>query len=197
MVVLFGLALLWMFTAPDNNVHAGTTSTTTATADSASKSSGDQSQASEPTSSKSSASSSSSTSKSPKDQLSNARKSSLQSLDLDSSYAVVLSAKFDGVTDDFQTTHSGSSTFHLPDILDLHRDLKNSYSSDGDVYLLTSTDLEGTSDIDKPNTVWMTVLDPGRLADKEDARDWCDSNFAGLSDAEQANSCAPVQLTSP
>lgn len=113
---------------------------------------------------------------------------------MDEQWAITLSAKYDGVTDKYQTTSSGSSTFRTADILALHELLEEAHSDDGSVYLLTSKDIASTATEDHPDTMWMTLLDPGGLSSREDAVEWCEDEFPELEGDRLNNRCYPRQL---
>lgn len=54
-----------------------------------------------------------------------------------------------------------------------------------------------TSKLDHPDTMWMTVPNPGDLESADDARAWCADTFVGLSEEQCANACGPLELRSP
>src|SRR5699024_9420148 len=139
--------------------------------------------------------SSSSTSRPPHEELEKKHRSALDRLDHDDQWAVTLSAKYDGIRDSQQTTSSGSHVFAEEDILELHDDLASTHDSDGSIYLLTSDDIESTVDGDYPDTLWMTVLDPGGLDSRRAAVQWCERAFPDKSGDDLQNACYPRQLT--
>ncbi|MGO1165074.1 MAG: hypothetical protein ACTMHL_00510 [Janibacter sp.] len=196
--------VVWMVTAPDNRVEADGSSSSAAST-SSSSSSASSSESSTPTTSTttttttstSSSSSSSSSSESASDQLSDLHSDSLDGLDRNGDWGVTLSAKYDGIRDDLQTTEDGSHVFHEDDILALHEDLEEVHGEDGQVYLVTSDDLESTATEDYADTLWMTILDPGGLDSRRQAVAWCERAFPEVSGDELQNACYPRELTAP
>lgn len=195
--------VVWMITAPDNRVEAdGSSSSATSTTSSSPSSSSESSTpttttTTTTTTSTSSSSSSSSSTGSASDQLGEMRSDSLDRLDRNGDWGVTLSAKYDGIRDDLQETDSGSHVFQEDDILALHEDLEEFHSEDGQVYLLTSDDLESTATEDYADTLWMTILDPGGLGSRRDAVAWCERAFPEVSGDELQNACYPRELKAP
>lgn len=209
-VLLGGGGALWALTAPDNRVEAsgtgesdpspseplgsGTETQTSDESPTAPSTTTTESATTPSEQDETTSSSSSSDPASPREKLRTLRGQSLDEAPMDGRWAVILSSKYDGIEDKYQETDSGSHVFRLPDILDLHDNLGRQYVQAGDVYLLASEDLRETSKIDHPDTVWMTVLDPGGLDSEDEAQQWCDDNFSHLSQERRANACGPVQL---
>lgn len=189
---------VWLLTAPSGRVEADPSSqtptpTTTVTATAESTTTSETSTTSRPSSSKSS---SATRSDSPKTTLTNLRRDALNDIDRDGRWAVTLSAKYDGIVDEHQTSASGSHTFGLKDILALHSQLEDRHEDGGTIYLVTSRDLESTADGSYADTLWMTMLDPGGLASRDEALAWCESTFS-LTGDDLLNVCYPRQLKSP
>lgn len=198
-LIVVGGTGLWFLTTPDDRVEAQRTS-----GNSASTSSDEQTTSSESeettdptTTTTTTTSSSSTTSASPEEELSGIRSDSVDAARMGDQWAVTLSAKYDGISDSQQTTESGSHTFREADILALHDQLEERHESDGAVYLLTSKDLASTADGDYPDTLWMTMLDPGGLSSRDAAVRWCKREFPELSGDSLENRCYPRKLESP
>lgn len=199
-LLLGGGVAAWIVTAPDDTVVARQPSE-------GQSASGPESPAgtAAPASSSSSASSSSTTSSSssttseedPEERLQELRRDSLERYSPDGRYTVALSAKWDGVTDTYQKTQSGSHTFRTADILALHEALERRYSAEGNIYLLLAKDIGSAKGGDHDNDMWMTILDPGGLSTSEDAESWCESTFADVSDDVRKNRCYPRELDAP
>lgn len=201
-VLLGGGAALWVLTAPDGRVEADDTSgrssaSSTGDTSSTSAESGTSSETTTPTTTTTTTTTSSSTSRPPDEELEAKHRSALDRLDHDGQWAVTLSAKYDGIRDSQQTTSSGSHVFEEADILELHDDLASAHDSDGSVYLLTSDDIASSAEGDYPDTLWMTVLDPGGLDSRRAAVQWCERAFPDKSGDDLQNVCYPRQLTSP
>ena len=203
-VLLVAGAGLWALTAPDGRVESDRT-----TSDQTSEESDDTSDGGESdggpsetpttttTTTTQSSSPSSSETTAPDEELSGIRSDSLDSARMGDQWAVTLSAKYDGISDSQQTTESGSHTFREADILALHDRLETRHEEDGAVYLLTSKDLASTADGDYPDTLWMTILDPGGLSSRDAAVRWCKQEFPNLSGDSLDNRCYPRKLESP
>lgn len=130
-------------------------------------------------------------------QLISARNSSLQGLDLDGRWALMLGSKYEGVTDPRQVTKSGSHTFGLPDIWDEHQDLTKKLQGEGinNVLMLQSADFGQQKAT--PGVIWVTIADPGGLHNYSEAQAECAQLFPNLAGDDLANSCVPRQLTPP
>lgn len=192
LVLAIGGGALWFFTADDEDPAVAvtdTSSTSTSTSPSTS---------SDPTTTTvtSTTTSTTSSSASAVDQLGDLREDSLARLSTDDRWAVSLSAKQDGTRDDRQVTSSGSHVFRLPDILELHEGFEAMYSSSASVYLLKAEDLGSTKGPDE-DRIWMSIVDPGGLASRDDAEQWCAAEFSWLSGDDLENACYPRQLRSP
>lgn len=204
-----GGAALWVLTTPDGRVESDRTSSDQTSADSDDTSDGGEtdggpSDSPETTTTTTTtkeddenSSPSSTETASPEEQLSDIRSDSIDAVRMGEQWAVTLSAKYDGISDSKQTTESGSHTFREEDILTLHEQLENQHESDGAVYLLTSKDIASTADSDYPDTLWMTVLDPGGLSSRDAAVRWCKREFPELSGDSLENRCYPRKLESP
>lgn len=190
LILAIGGGALW-FLAADDSDDAAADSSSTATSTSSSSTSSDPT-----TTITSTTTSTSSNTTSAEDELGHLRDDSLARLSTNGRWAVSLSAKQDGTRDDRQTTSGGSHVFRLPDILELHEDYDRIYSSSTSVYLVKAEDLGSSSGPDA-SRIWMTIVDPGGLSSREDAKRWCQDEFPHLSGDDLDNACYPRQLTSP
>lgn len=191
LILAIGGGALWFLTSSDSDA-AVTDSSSTGTSTSSQSTSSDT-----PTTTiTSTTTSTSSGTTSAEDELGNLRGDSLSRLSTNGRWAVSLSAKQDGTRDDRQVTSSGSHVFRLPDILELHEEYDGTYSSSASVYLIKAEDLGSSSGPDA-SRIWMTIVDPGGLSSREDAKEWCEGEFPHLSGDDLDNACYPRQLTSP
>ncbi|MGV8846456.1 hypothetical protein [Tessaracoccus sp.] len=121
------------------------------------------------------------------------RDESVPYLSLDGHWVVVLSTKKSGVEDASQTARNGSHVFYDDDILSLHEDLADLFSSDADVLLIRSSDFGKQPR--SGDVFWRTIVDRG-FHDKEQAADWCNQHFTGTA-KDIENACLPKPLVPP
>lgn len=130
-------------------------------------------------------------------QLNEARDESLQGLELDGRWILQVGSKYEGVTDQRETTASGSHIFMLPDIWATHESLANRFSDQGEVLLLQATDLG--RQVKLPDVTWVTLIDPvgAPVMNYEAGEARCAALFPNLSGDDLENSCMPRQLKPP
>ncbi len=98
--------------------------------------------------------------------------------------------------DKLQTTANGSRTFAATDVLAEHQGLRSEHDSAGHpVILIKSTDYS-KKQLVQGHFLWVTFA-VGEFADADAVRAWCDTEFAGLAEAERLNQCAIRKLAPP
>lgn len=124
------------------------------------------------------------------------RTTSLTGLVLDGRWVAQLASKYDGVVDPTQTAGDGSHTFHLPDILAEHERLRSDPRFAGvRMLLLGGGDFGVNTTYSQP--LWVTLADPGGLADKAAVTAWCAAHFPGQTPQSLPGVCYPRHLSPP
>jgi len=99
--------------------------------------------------------------------------------------------------DPLQTTAGGSHQFHLADILVEHQQLRSRFQGQGIlVYLLKATDF-GKSTIERPERIWVTIIDPGGILSVSSAADKCRRLFPELDPPHLADACVGRTFSPP
>jgi hypothetical protein len=117
----------------------------------------------------------------------------LAQVTFDGQYAAQIASKYPGIPDPLQTTAAGSHTFGAADILAEYLSLRDAHgSAEHPVILLKSTDY-GKRQMVGTHFLWVTFA-IGAFPDKQSVHDWCDAQFADLTEQQRANQCGVRRL---
>ena len=126
-------------------------------------------------------------------ELSSLRRQSLAGLVLDGRWVAQVASKSVGITDPLQVAQNGTHTFYAVDILAESTDAR-AMAGSSTVLVLQSTDFGKYSTAADGQPYWVTLVDGGFGSD-DAVESWCAVTYAGLSEAELANTCVPRTLS--
>lgn len=122
------------------------------------------------------------------------RDQDLPTVPMDGQWTIMLSSKWVGATDQYQTTKSGSHTFMALDIWEQYLQLKKTMPSDVRIVMFYGSDYNSRMR-DKDGKTIYAVSALGSWASRAAADAWCQARFPDQSGQELLNSCYPIQLS--